>query len=73
MAWKTETPPLDKVFISDIDLPWPVVMVWNGAICKFAYANVQAGLYHGQYNDMYFESEYCEPQDIKKWQDMPEV
>tara|TARA_R110000803_G_scaffold209821_1_gene280129 strand:+ start:126 stop:353 length:228 start_codon:yes stop_codon:yes gene_type:complete len=36
---------------------------------KFAYANLQADMYGGEYDMMYFETQYIDEKDIIYWRD----
>ena len=73
-----ETAPKDATIIANVGLPFAVVAMWNGASEKWVYANIQAGMYHGEWNDyyfewhdFYFENEYED--ELLGWMPMPEV
>jgi len=73
-TWQSaETAPKDQTIIADMGLPWPVEATWCGADSRWVYANVQVGLFHGVYNDFYFENEQGEENELRSWMPMPEV
>tara|TARA_R110001606_G_scaffold387024_1_gene551391 strand:- start:399 stop:596 length:198 start_codon:yes stop_codon:yes gene_type:complete len=43
------------------------VAIWSEADKKFAYANLQADMYGGEYNMYYFETLYINEKDIIYW------
>jgi len=45
------------------------VAIWSEADKKFAYANLQADMYEGEYNMYYFETLYIDEKDIIAWRD----
>ena len=58
-------------FLADMGWAYLVVCIWNAAVDKWVYANLQVNLYHGQWNDTYFESEWEEESELKGWIPMP--
>lgn len=52
------TAPKDRPILLDLGLPWIVYGAWNGANGEWSYANMQTGLYGGEWSDTYFETEY---------------
>ena len=49
------------------DFPWTVLCVWNAADDKIVYCNLQCELYHGKWNDYYFENESNDPEHLENW------
>lgn len=43
------------------------VAIWSEADKKFVYANIQADMYEGKWNMMYFENEYIKESEITNW------
>lgn len=72
MTWLETEPPKDGTpFIADVGYPWAVVAMWNGANEKFVHADPHVNMYHGLYNDWYFENEFYS--DVKRWQPLPAI
>ena len=72
MKWQPpETAPKDKTIIADVGLPCAVMAHWDEAENTWVYANLQCDLYHGQWNEYYFENEYGAV--LKGWMPLPEV
>ena len=67
--WRTDEPPKTGTFLADVGLPWPVVAVWNAPSEQYVYADLHCDLYHGQWNDFYFENEYFGT--VYRWAPMP--
>ena len=63
--------PKGRQILLDVGLPWPVAGSWCGASFMWVYANFQIGLYHGTYNDSYFETEF--EQAPKCWRELPKL
>lgn len=72
MNWLTTEPPKDEnQFLADVDLPWPVVAVWNTFDEKFVYANLKSRMVNGICNS-YYETERVNAPGIKRWMPLPE-
>lgn len=65
------TAPKDKPILLDVGFPWPLVGIWNEPSGKWVCADLQMGLYEGQYNDTYFENDYFSTPT--RWHAIPEV
>lgn len=63
--------PLDRQILLDVRLPWPVVGAYNPIQEAWVYASFGLGLYHGVYNDSYFESEH--EYAPKFWRELPKL
>ena len=67
-----DTAPKDgTTFLANMGWPLLVVCVWNAAVDKWVYANLQVNLYEGKWNDTYFESEWDNESELKGWIPMP--
>jgi hypothetical protein len=65
--------PKDRPFLAFFK-SWPtcVTVSWDGADCQWTAAILQTGLYHGEWNNNYFENEQFEIKDMIKWCELPE-
>ena len=69
-----ETAPKDgTTFLADIGLPWPVVCAWNGSAGGWAWAEHQIDIYKGQWNEVYFQTEWETEDELKAWMPLPEL
>lgn len=68
---RTDHPPKTGTFLADVGLPWLVVAVWNPPTQHYIYADLHCDLYHGQWNDFYFENESSEK--IFRWAPIPDM
>lgn len=69
-----ETAPKDGTqFLADIGLPWPVLCGWNGAAGGWAWAEHQIDIYKGQWNEVYFQTEWATEDELKAWMPLPEL
>ena len=64
-------PPKDKLFLADIGYPYYVLTHWNGAMEYYVYTELQVELYHGEWNDTYFQTDSFREEEIKSWIDFP--
>jgi len=65
------TAPKDKPILLDIGMGWPVVGIYNQPSEKWVCAELQMGLYEGEYNDTYFENDHFSTPE--RWQPLPEI
>ena len=71
--WLTpETAPkTGKMILADIGMPWPCLACWNKADGKWVYASQAMNCVDGQ-DDPYFENEYAQQHELKRWMPLPE-
>ena len=70
MVFKKGLPAKDytKVYLVNIkNYPTPVTCAWNPPVEKWVYATFELDFYHGVQTDGYFESEWCEDDEIESW------
>ena len=65
------TAPKEGPFLADFGYPWLQMAMWNEPSLKWVVADVQVGLYHGEWNDTYFENEMHPEKDILGWLPIP--
>jgi len=70
--WRTDEPPKDSHFIANVGMPYAVCAMWSECHGCYIYANVQVGLFRGEWTDTYFENEMFQV-EIEAWMPMPEV
>ena len=63
--------PLDRQILLDVGLPWTVAGSWCEASFMWVYANFQIGMFHGELNDVYFETDY--EKTPKFWRELPKL
>jgi hypothetical protein len=67
------TAPKDTNFLGHFGWPWLCMTRWNEATGHWTYANMQVGLYEGEWTDIYYETEN-EPEDaLKGWIPLPDL
>lgn len=71
--WRTDEPPKDFPILVDVNCPWPVMAMWNPITAKWCCTQLQVGLYNGRYDDWYFENEWVETKNIRKWAMLPSL
>ena len=70
----SETAPRDMtLFLADFGYPWLLPTMWNPVDSKWAVATVQIGLFAGEWNDTYFESDREESDALLGWVGMPKI
>ena len=67
------TAPKDDTFLADVGLPYLVVCMWCGAETQWVYADIQCDMYNGKWNDMYFQNEHINEDELEGWLPIPEV
>lgn len=60
-------PPIDRQIIIDVGYGQLHIAIYNPVDEKFVYANMQANLYNGEFNDYYYENEYCTVEEVRGW------
>ena len=65
------TAPKDKVILLDVGYPCLFCGHWNDYDKKWVYAELNANMVDGVYNDTYFENEY--EKEPRGWLPMPEI
>ena len=67
-----ETAPHDgNPILVDAGYPWPLVCVWNHVENAWICAELNVGMFNGEWNDTYFE--YEKRKTIKAWIPLPAV
>ena len=66
-----ETAPKNRTILLDVGLPWAVVGVFNSISVGWAFAELQAGMYEGEYEDTYFQNEI--EKTPRGWMELPPV
>lgn len=70
MKFKTSPPPkTDTPILVKTDYPTALITValWNEPSQCFVVASHGVDMYHGKYNDTYFENEHLQPGEILGW------
>ena len=67
------TPPKDNNFLANIGLPFYAVAHWSPVHNAFVYANLQADLFKGEWNDYYFDTEYFTEDELLNWIEFPKI
>lgn len=62
--------PKDRKILIESPYTGKTVAIWSEAEKKFAYAELQADMYNGSWNMMYFETDYINEADIKEWSEL---
>jgi hypothetical protein len=76
MTWRPpETAPKDGTPILALftGYPWGVACLWNEVDKEWVYALAQANLFHGEWNDNYFENERAAEHELRAWMPIPEA
>lgn len=69
-----ETAPKDgTLFLGNFGYPWAILAAWNEPSEEYCVAELQIGLYHGKWNDTYFETDHLPEKDLLGWLPMPEI
>jgi len=69
-----QTAPRDfTLFLADFGYPWLLPTMWNPVDSKWVVATIQTGLFNGEYNDNYFESDREESDALLGWVGMPKI
>lgn len=68
---KKTTPPKNRLFLADIGYPHYVLAHWNKVNNQYIFAEIQLELYQGEWDDVYFQTEYFEEEEIKSWIELP--
>jgi len=63
--------PKEQLILLDVSLPWPVVGIYNSVNESWAVADLNIGLFEGNYVDAYFETEY--EKAPKFWRELPKL
>ena len=72
MAWLSmTTAPQHCPIILNVGLPWVVIGAWNAPSEKWVYADFQADMFNGKWNDTYFQNEY--EQSPIGWMELPKI
>jgi len=67
-----ENAPKDmSAFLGDFGMPWLCPTVWNAAEDRWCIAVLQCGLFKGNWNDTYFESDHMPEDELKGWMPLP--
>lgn len=66
-------PPKDKLFLANIGYPNYVMAHWNEAMHCYVYAELQVDMYHGEWDDTYFQTESFDELELKSWIELPKV
>ena len=72
--WETarDTAPRDRTpFIGHFGWPWLLLTMWNPPSENWACATVQIGLYQGEWNDTYFETDHETADSLLGWLPLP--
>lgn len=73
MEWKdpNEAPKDGTPILGSFEsYPFPTIASWNGASKKWAVAELNVGMYEGEYNDTYFETNHYDEDDLVKWREL---
>jgi len=72
--WKDPktAPKTGEVILADLGWPWPCLACWNAAEQQWVYANLQMNLVGGL-NDPYFDNEYGNHDELKRWAPLPKL
>jgi predicted metalloprotease len=62
-------PPRDRSFLVNTDAGWTVAH-YSKVGDQFVYANLQADLFKGEWNDYYYDTEYLDESEIKEWKEL---
>lgn len=65
------TPPKNRLFLADIGYPHYVIAHWSKVNNQYVFAEMQVDLYQGEWDDVYFQTEYFEEEEIKSWIELP--
>ena len=68
----SKAPKTGEQFLADVGLPLAVVAMYSEADEKFVYAESECSLFDGRY-EAYFVNESEKPENIKRWQPLPEL
>jgi|GEM_PF-3643992 len=49
------------------------IAIWNEVQEEFVFANVQADMYDGVYNDVYYESDYIKESEVLEWAEINNI
>lgn len=71
---KPKTAPKDGTCILGKFDSYPFVTItsWNGADKKWVVAELNIGMYEGEYNDTYFENEHYDDSSLIGWERLPD-
>ena len=58
-------------FLGHFGYPWLLMTMWNPVSGNWAVATVQVGMYEGEYNDTYFETDQETPASLLGWLPIP--
>ena len=66
-------PPKDTLFLADIGYPYYVLAHWSKVDNKYIFAELQVDMYHGEWDDVYFQTDRFFEDEIKSWIELPKV
>lgn len=71
---KTKTPPKDSgIYLLNVGYPWLVMGTWSEVADCWVYPNLQVDLYEGKWNDVYWETNQAQDDEIIDWAPMPKA
>ena len=75
MDWKIpQTAPKDgSMILADFGWPYPVLAAWNGHQMDWSIATQQVQPVDGVWNDTYFETDWEQDSDLKRWVALPSL
>ena len=67
----SSTAPKEGPFLGDFGYPWFLMTMWNEVNQDWAVATVQVGMYQGEWNDTYFETDNENKKNLLGWVPLP--